>query len=39
MKIPQNMPTFQSPQDKSTIPKAKFYNIYLVAYGPKFKKF
>ena len=35
----QNMPTFQSPLTKSTRPKAKLYNIYVVAYGPKFKKF
>ena len=38
-KISQNMPTFQSPLTKSTRPKAKLYNIYVVAYGPKFKKF
>ena len=39
MKIPQNMATFQSPLDKATRPKAKFYNIYMVAYGPNHLKF
>ena len=38
-KIPQNMPTFQSPQDKATRPKVKFYNIYMVAFGPNHLKF
>ena len=39
MKIPQNMPNFQSPLDKTIRPKAKFYNIYMVAYGPNHLKF
>ena len=38
-KISQNMPTFQSPPTKATRPKAKFYNIYMVAYGPNHVKF
>ena len=38
-KIPQNMPTFQSPLDKATRPKAKLYNVYMVAYGPNHLKF
>ena len=33
-----NMPTFQHPLAKATRPKAKFYSIYMVAYGLKFKK-
>ena len=37
--FPQNMPTFQSPQDKATRPKVKFYNIYMVASGPNHLKF
>ena len=35
----QNMPTFQSPPTKATRPKAKIYNIYMVAYGPNHVKF
>ena len=38
-KISQNMPTFQSHLTKATRPKAKFYNIYIVAYGPNHVKF
>ena len=38
-KISQNMPTFQSLLTKATRPKAKFYNIYMVAYGPNHVKF
>ena len=35
----QNMPTFQSPPTKATRPKAKIYNIYMVAYGLNLQKF
>ena len=38
-KISRNMPTFESPLAKATRPKAKFYNIYMVAYGPNHLKF
>ena len=38
-KISQNMPTFQSPPTKATRPKAKIYNIYMVAYGLNLQKF
>ena len=38
-KISQNMPTFQSPPDKATRPKAEFYNIYMEAYGPNHQVF
>ena len=37
--IPQQMPTFQSPPTKATRPKAKYYNIYMVAYGPNHQVF
>ena len=39
MNISQDMPTFQNPLAKATRPKAKFYNIYIVAYGPNHVKF
>ena len=35
----QEMPTFQSPPTKATRPKAKMYNIYMVAYGLNLQKF
>ena len=38
-KISQNMPTFQRPLAKATRPKAKFYSIYMVAYGPNYQVF
>ena len=38
-KISQNMPTFQSPEDKATRPKAEYYNIYMEAYGPNHQYF
>ena len=37
--ILQQMPTIQSPQDKATRPKVKFYNIHMVASGPNHLKF
>ena len=38
-KISQNMPPFQTPPAKATRPRAKFYNIYVVANGPNHQVF